>query len=390
MNKGFVIISITGKNPSLFFKRFILNKIKYDKFRQLGHNKINVKISYNDYLELKDKSSIYDITIIKSYGLIKYVDLFKKNFSFVICFCLSIAFLFLISNLCFEIEVVHNDKEIRDLIKDELSSFKINKLSLIPKYNKRKKIIDKIVNNNKNKIEWLEIERLGSKLVVKVTERKINPSKEILENRHIVAKKSGIIKRIEASNGEIIKKVNDYVAKGDIIISGNIIKDETVKGQVVANGVVYAETWYNVKVEYPLYYKETKYLDEIKNNYIIKFFNNSFSLKKNYTESYLENKKVLINDKVFPFEIIVEKQRKTKIINQRLTSEQALIKAEEIATKKINSTLSKDEYIISKKTLNFRENDSKIMVDVFFKIYENITDYMKVEKITEDIQQKQE
>ena len=74
------------------------------------------------------------------------------------------------------------------------------------------------------------------------------------------------------------------------------------------------------------------------------------------------------------------------MINQRLTSEQALKKAEDLAMKKINSSLSKDEYIISKKVLNYSVDDSKIMVDVFFKVYENITDYVKVEDIPEDTQ----
>ena len=48
--------------------------------------------------------------------------------------------------------------------------------------------------------------------------------------------------------------------------------------------------------------------------------------------------------------------------------------------KKIKSKLSKEEYIISKKTLNFTKNNSTIELDVFFKIYENITDYKKVDK----------
>ena len=164
-----------------------------------------------------------------------------------------------------------------------------------------------------------------------------------------------------------------------MIVSGDIIKDETVKGQVVAKGVVYAETWYNVKVEYPLYYEEVRYLDEMKNNYILDFLNKSFSLKKNYTSSYLEKKKTLIKDKIFPFEISMEKQRKTKVIKQILTSDEAIKKAQEVAEKKIESFLDSDEYIISKKTLNFTSNDSKIIVDVFFKVYENITDYRQTD-----------
>lgn len=379
MNKGYVKIRVTGKNPKLFLKRYIINKIKYDKYKKINRNEITFRISYENYLYLKEKESMYDIVVVRYYGLIKYFIIFKNNFSFIICFIFSIVFLIFISSVCFDLEIVHNDSKIRNLVKEELNSYGIKRFSLIPNFSKRKKIINKILKDNKEDLEWLEIERLGSKLVVKITERKINKKQEQIENRHIVAKKSGIIKKIEASSGVIVKKKNDYVEQGDIIVSGDIIKDETVKGQVVAKGVVYAETWYNVKVEYPLYYEEVKYLDEMKNNYILDFLNKSFSLKKNYTSSYLEKKKTLIKDKIFPFEISMEKQRKTKVIKQILTSDEAIKKAQEVAEKKIESFLDSDEYIISKKTLNFTSNDSKIIVDVFFKVYENITDYRQTD-----------
>lgn len=379
MNKGYVKIRVTGKNPKLFLKRYIINKIKYDKYKKINRNEITFRISYENYLYLKEKESMYDIVVVRYYGLIKYFIIFKNNFSFIICFIFSIVFLIFISSVCFDLEIVHNDSKIRNLVKEELNSYGIKRFSLIPNFSKRKKIINKILKDNKEDLEWLEIERLGSKLVVKITERKINKKQEKIENRHIVAKKSGIIKKIEASSGVIVKKKNDYVEQGDIIVSGDIIKDETVKGQVVTKGVVYAETWYNVKVEYPLYYEEVRYLDEMKNNYILDFLNKSFSLKKNYTSSYLEKKKTLIKDKIFPFEISMEKQRKTKVIKQILTSDEAIKKAQEVAEKKIESFLDSDEYIISKKTLNFTSNDSKIIVDVFFKVYENITDYRQTD-----------
>ena len=49
--------------------------------------------------------------------------------------------------------------------------------------------------------------------------------------------------------------------------------------------------------------------------------------------------------------------------------------------------LNKDEYIISKNTLNFSSNSSKIEVDVFFKVYEDITDYKNTDDINEIIKQ---
>ena len=63
----------------------------------------------------------------------------------------------------------------------------------MPSFKKRKKIINKIVSDNKDKIEWLEIERYGSKLTIKVTERKLNKEKEKLEKK--IAKWQKIINK---------------------------------------------------------------------------------------------------------------------------------------------------------------------------------------------------
>lgn len=379
MNKGYVKISIVGKNPDFFLKRYCINNFNFWDYEKLNYNKITIKLSFDDYLSLINKKSIYDIQIIKYYGFIKYVNYVRNNYLFLIFFAMSIVFFIFVSNLCLDIEVVHNDKNIRKSVMENLNDNGIKKLHIIPNYDKRKKIIEKIIHKNKNKIEWLDIERKGSKLIVKVTERRINKKQKKLKPRHVVAKKRGIIKKIEAQNGVVLKKINDYVEKGDIIISGDIIKDETVKNKIVANGTIYAETWYKVKVEYPLYYKEIRYLNEVKNNIIITFLNKRIYVRKNYINSYLEKKKVLIYDKIFPFNISLEKQRKTKTIKQVLTYDEALKKADLLAEKKILSRLSKDEYIISKKNLNFNGYGSKIVVDVFFKVYENITDYLDVD-----------
>ena len=376
----YVRIRITGKNPRLFIKRLLRQNVDYKDFKEINHQKIEFTIDYKTYLEVKDKSSIYDIQIIRYYGPIRYFNFIKTNLTFFISFIISLFFLFLIGNMVFEIDIIHNDSNLRNLLKEQLGEYGIKKFKVVPDFNKINDVKEKILKNNKDKIEWLEIERTGSKLVVKVAERRINNKEEDLPKRHIVASKNGIILKIEAEDGVIVKKVNDYVTKGEIIVSGDIIKDDTVKNQVTAKGVVYAETWYNVNVEYPLYYEQTTYLDEVKNNIILNFLSTEFALKKNYEKSYLEKKKTLIKSKIFPFEISMEKQRKIKVTKEKLSVDEAMNKAKELAEKKLSSKLNDDEYIISKKTLNFYKKDSKIILDVFFKVCENITDYKNVDE----------
>ena len=372
---SYVNISIVGKNPKLFIKRYVLNQISFEDFKEVSHKHVTIKISYDDYLELLSKNKTYEIYINRKYGIVKYTSYIKENYTFVISLIIGFLFLFLISNTILEIDVVHNNSNLRNLIYDELKDNNISCFHFVPSFKKRKKIINKIVSDNKDKIEWLEIERYGSKLTIKVTERKLNKEKEDDKPRHIVAKKDGVIMKIEASNGVILKKKNDYVSKGETIVSGDIIKDETVKGQVRALGRVYAEVWYLVTIEYPLYYEEVIYLNDVKQNIIVSFMKREAPLRKNYATNYLEHKNMLIKEKIFPFSVRMEKQRKTKVKKEKLETKEAIKKATKLAENKISVNLKDDEYIISKKTLNFKQNKSKIEIGVFLKVYENITDF---------------
>ena len=91
---------------------------------------------------------------------------------------------------------------------------------------------------------------------------------------------------IRSSSGQIIKKLNDYVNKGDVIISGNITKKDEIKNVVKAEGIVYGETWYNVKVELPRSYERTIYTGNSYYRYTLDIFDKKFFLfgKKDYQE----------------------------------------------------------------------------------------------------------
>ena len=63
-------------------------------------------------------------------------------------------------------------------------------------------------------------------------------------------------------------------------------------------------------------------------------------------------------------------------INQK----EAYNKAIKLMNKKIKIKLNEDEKIINEKTLNFYSNGSKIIVDEFVSVYEEIGERKKVEK----------
>ena len=67
-----------------------------------------------------------------------------------------------------------------------------------------------------------------------------------------------------------------------------------------------------------------------------------------------------------------------KTISQVLTYDEAIEKAKEASIKEIKSKLKKPEYIIRSSYLKSNVNNSTIEVEMFFAVYEDITDYREI------------
>ena len=191
-----------------------------------------------------------------------------------------------------------------------------------------------------------------------------------------MAKKEARILEIKGTQGQIIKEINNYVKKGDIIISGNIYDNEEIKNTVPAEGIVFGEVWYEIEVTYPLIYKEEKELNNKKEVYTLKILNKNIELfNKNPFKNKKIEEKTLLKNKILPISLTKQKQTEQQIIEQILTPEEARNYAEEKGTQQIKQNLKEDEYIINKKILNTKIKDNSIELKMFFSVYENITSY---------------
>lgn len=374
--KTTIEIKAKGKNIERFIKRLISLDIELLEIKYIKYNEIIVKIFETDLEQIEQVKTIYDIELINYYGLKKYMDIIKKNKLIILTIIFSFGFILYLSNTIFSIDVIHNDKNIRELILNELKENDIKIYSNVKNYKYINKVKQKILNKYKDKIEWLEIENSGTKYIVRLEERKINNIENTSTPRNLVASKNALIISVEASSGEIIRNKNDYVRKGDIIVTGDIKLNETVKNKVSALGKVYGEVWYKVVVEYPLKYNEEKITNDVKNTYSIKFLNNKISL---YNKYFTTKESILYQDKVIPFIILKEKKNKVVNIEQTLTKDEAINKAIDVSTEKMKSKLSDNEYIIDTKKLKVEANESKIILELFFTVCEDITDYSLIE-----------
>lgn len=368
-----VRVKITGKNVNNYLKRLIANKIDLIDLKYNSHNEAVVTIKYSDYLKLKTIRSIYDVKITNTYGKLRIRNKLKRSYILLSSIILGIALIIFLSNIIFSIEVIHTNKSVIELVGNELNKNGLKKYTFKKKYKDIKKIEDKILNDNKDKLEWISIEIVGTKYVVRIEERKIKNENNDNIYQDIVASKSGVIKKIIALSGEKKYEIDNFVSKGDTIIKGSITKPNNEVILTHASGLVYAEVWYQICVEYPYQYKEEILTGNKKNIYYLKFINKRlelFNFKK--YKNFQKEPKILLYNSILPISLIKEKQYEVNIIDEIYTTEEVINKAITLAESRLMSSNKKIDKIEGVSIIKKEEYDSKIKLDLFISVIEEI------------------
>lgn len=388
MNNNYIKVKIEGKNVNNYIKWLINKKINIIRLKIIKHNELNIIIDYKDFEELSKYSKTYKIKIIKKYGKLRLFEIIKNNIIILICLMLSIVFLYLLSNIIFSIDIIYNDKEIVEKIKKELEKHDIKKYQIKKDYNYLNKAKEEILKENQDILEWIEIEELGTKYIIRLVERKKETKEKEYKYQSIIAKKDATIKSIKAYSGEKVKYVNQYVKKGEVIISGVLTKTDGTNLYTKAKGVITGEVWYKIDIEYPLYYQEEKVTG--KNKFIISiyFLNKKipiFAYNK-YKQFKLESK-VIIEDNFIPFKIAKEKLYEVIIKEEIYTEEEAIKKAIESSEEKLLANNKNINKINNIEILNKQNLNSKIKLTLFMSVEEDITE---ITEITEEEQENKE
>lgn len=372
-------IKVTGRNVNNFIKRLVKSKINVVRVIPISYKEVDLIIDYNDLEKVEKLKSIYDIKIINYYGKLKVLKLIKKNIFIISFLILGLFIIYILSNMIFNIEVIHSNSNIVKLLEEELEKHGIKKYSFALDYSEIEKIEEEILDDNKENLEWLEIIREGTKYIVRVEERIINRDIDDDKNYDIVARKNAVIKYITAESGEKIKEVNTYVRKGEVVISSLITKPNNEKIQSSARGKVVGEVWYTVDTEYPYAYNEVLYTGNKKKVLVFNFINKRISFFDfDKYKSFDKNVKYIFENNLVPISLGFEYQYETNVINEIYTYEEAKEKAIELAKKKL---LDKYKNIIDiSKVIVVSEEDmtSKIKLSLFITAEEDITEYREV------------
>ena len=365
-------LQITGYSLRYFLSTLIKKKVEL-YYIQEEKEKLIIIVDQDGYNKIKKMKTSCSIKILNRFGVEKCRYLIYKYRYLLLFFLIGLGLLIFLSNIIFSVEVVHTKEEIRSLISEDLRKYGLEKYHFVLSYDEKEKIKKKILLKEKERIEWLEIDRIGTKYIVNVEERKKKINKQDNSPRDIIAKKDAMILNINASDGEIVKKKYDYVKKGDVIISGTIKNKDTEVSKIRADGQIIGEVWYKIQVEIPTNYYEEFETGKKKKVLTFKFLNQNISFELNHYKNYsFDEQKILEND-LLPIKVVIEDKKETKVIQKSYNINNVDQKAIELAASKF-----KKRNIILEKVLKKSIKNSKIVVDVFFKTKEDITDYRKI------------
>ena len=369
MNK---IIWVRSKCSDYY--RFI-SKVQYLNINILDikyeNNYVYLKID-SKYLEKLNKYLVsYKFRVVNVTGIYKVIEILKKNYIFVICLFIGLILFLVFSNMIVKINIIHENREIREIISDELDEYGITVLSFKKSYSELDKIREEILDKYPDKLDWMEFDVNGMVLNVRIEERIITDTTKEDKVCDLVATKSGVINDILVSEGEVKVNINDYVREGDTLVSGVITYNEEDKRYTCASGRIYATTWYTVSVSIPLEYKEYVETGKKKYNIVWEVDGNKKKILKDRFTSFNSSLSNIL--RVFDFNLYVETQRETEEVIKTYTEEEALNVGINKAISSIQVTLGEFDEIIDKKVLKKYANNSTMDIEVFIIVKELIS-----------------
>ena len=375
---GYLKITVEG----YYIERFI-NICKNEKITiwNLKRNE-QIQISLNVVVkEFKKvckiaKRTRFKVKIKNKKGLPFLLHRYKKRKIFLISLILVFLLIGLSSNFVWNVDIIEeNGEEIENIRQDiEEAGLKVGKL----KSNINTKEIINEIRLKRKDVTWVGIKLKGTNAIVKLVKADEKP--EIIDENeycNIVAKKSGIITKINAQNGTANVKVGDTVKQGDVLINGWMEGKFTGIRYVHSKGEIEAEVWYTKSKEIPYQSTQIEHTGNQEEKYAIKINKIKINLSKRvskfeiYDTIETENKFKLFSDFYLPISILKTVYQEKKETQKTYTLEEAKKIGIEELQKELEEEIEEKDKIVNK-NINTYETETGVEVYVTYEVLESI------------------
>lgn len=375
--RGYAIIIVEGLKIERFINMAISNGIYIWDIKKQSYTSISAKIGLENFGKMREIVRKTDCTIeIKEKRGLPFIwKNLKRHKLFAASILILIATIYIMCSYIWMIEVVGtkniDPKTILEIVSNEGLKEGMRK-SKLDKHAIENRVLIKFSD-----LSWVGIQIRGTKATIEVVEKREEPELiSKLDSCDIVASKSGIINKILVLNGDGVVKDGATVKKGQVLVSGTIIRENTETRLVHSLAQITARTWYEDAEEMDLQQIEFKDTGRQVTHYTLKVLNKELGLKKSipyseYNETREEKNIISFGDYIFPVRLISNKFQELVKVPKTLTIEQAKKRCEERLNERLKLQLSENAVVLDKKIVYYEEKKSvkaKITVEILEEI----------------------
>nr|WP_263325685.1 sporulation protein YqfD [Neobacillus sp. Marseille-Q6967] len=387
---GRVTVKVSGKGIERFLNILIRNNLTIWNVKRHGTETITFTMRLRDALKIRHYAKGRECTIsfLKRSGVPFLFKRLLKNSGFIIGAGLFFAIILFLSNVIWGIEVKGAKPATEYQIRKELDKMGV-KIGKVQFFVNNVEGIQRKLTNNIGNLTWVGVELRGTTYHLQVVEKNEPEKPEQLAPQNLVAKKKATIVKMYIEKGQKAVDINDHVQPGQLLVSGVYGKEGQTE-IVPAEGEVWGETWYKSHVEQPLETdfkvfdgreKQKHYL--ILGNFEIPVWGfGKLEFKEYETEKNVQKIRFLKWELPISFGNVT--MRASEQITRTYTEKEAQEIALELAKKEIKSHLDEDAIIKDEKILHREMENGKVILDIHFKIIENIAVGQPIPKETNE------
>lgn len=279
---GYYKVSAKGDDATDLLNICMQRRYPYKQIKAPADGEIILLFKSTDFRRVsKDCAACgVHIEITEKRGLPYFLYRYRKRAGIMVGALVSVIMVLYFSSIIWEVRISGNstltDGEVIDALEECGFGVGMSKIGF------RADVLENLVLINENRLAWISVNVKGTVANVEVRESQKPSSEESKAPANIVAKRSGVIERIELEEGNVIVGAGDRVNEGELLVSG--IYDSNVTGYRVtrAKARVYARCVREINIFIPRDYKKRVYDEkkQIETEYSINFFGKEIKFSK--------------------------------------------------------------------------------------------------------------
>jgi similar to stage IV sporulation protein len=377
--EGHITINIRGKRIERLINMAVREGIQMWNIRRLGDERSQCEILIRDYFRLRPllRKTGCRSHVVQREGLPFWLIRLRMRAGFTIGAVLFLFGLYMLSTFVWRVEITGTQQIAPYEVKQAAEKVGIKQGAWKAKLKETQEMQREMLNLLPQ-ASWIGIDLQGTKAIIQVVEKKIQEPPKQLGPRHLIARKRAVVHSIVAEAGKSMVKANQFVEKGQVLISG-IIGNDTRQSLVAARGKVEGEVWYVSNVTVPM--TRTSYHLTGQKQHLFYFTVGSYAVRLwpfetvPYARYEASEQRLQLGYAQYSLPIGWKKvtRQEMEVQKKELSMEEAVAIGKQFARQDVLSRAGKEAIIKDEKVLHVKAENGKVYLSIHYSVLEDIT-----------------